>query len=47
MYGEMQRIKKTLKTLSDACCGGASATHCTILEALNAQAGERANQRLL
>ena len=37
--GEMQRIKKTLKTLSDACCGGAEpATHCTILEALNAQA---------
>ena len=35
--GEMQRIKKTLKTLSDACCGGAEpATHCTILEALNA-----------
>ena len=37
--GEMQRIKKTLKTLSDACCGGAEpATHRTILEALNAQA---------
>ena len=37
--GEMQRIQKTLKTLSDACCGGAEpATHCTILEALNAQA---------
>ena len=37
--GEMQRIKKTLKTLSDACCGGAEpATHCMILEALNAQA---------
>ena len=37
--GEMQRIKNTLKTLSDACCGGAEpATHCTILEALNAQA---------
>ncbi|MFL6872621.1 MAG: Zn(2+)-responsive transcriptional regulator [Candidatus Azotimanducaceae bacterium] len=35
---EMQHIKKTLKTLSDACCGGAEpATHCTILEALNAQ----------
>ena len=37
--GEMQRIQKTLKTLSDACCGGAEpATHCTISEALNAQA---------
>ena len=37
--GEMQRIQKTLKTLSDACCGGAEpATHCTILEALNVQA---------
>ena len=36
---EMQRIQKTLETLSDACCGGAEpATHCTILEALNAQA---------
>ena len=35
---EMQHIKKTLKTLSDACCGGDEpATHCTILEALNAQ----------
>ena len=35
---EMQHIKKTLKTLSDACCGGAEpATRCTILEALNAQ----------
>ena len=35
---EMQHIKKTLKTLSDACCGGAEpATYCTILEALNAQ----------
>ncbi|MAI16810.1 MAG: Zn(2+)-responsive transcriptional regulator [Gammaproteobacteria bacterium] len=37
--GEMRHIQKTLKTLSDACCGGAEpATHCTILEALNAQA---------
>ena len=37
--GEMQRIQKTLKTLSDACCGCAEpATHCTILEPLNAQA---------
>ena len=36
--GDMQRIQKTLKTLSDACCGGAEpATHCTILEALSAQ----------
>ena len=35
---EMQHIKKTLKTLSDACRGGAEpATRCTILEALNAQ----------
>ena len=35
---EMQRIKKTLKTLSDACCGGAEpATRCTIFKALNAQ----------
>ena len=35
---EMQHIKKTLKTLSDACCGGAEpATRCTILESLNAQ----------
>ena len=35
--GEMQRIQKTYKTLSDVCCGGAEpATHCTILEALNA-----------
>ena len=32
---EMQKIKKSLKTLSDACCGGDEpATHCTILEAL-------------
>ena len=37
--GEMQRIQKTLKTLSDGGCGGAEpATHCTILEALTAQA---------
>jgi len=33
---EMQRIKKSLQTLSDACCGGdESALHCTILEALS------------
>lgn len=32
---EMQKIKQSLKTLSDACCGGDEpATHCTILEAL-------------
>ena len=32
---EMQRIKKSLQKLSEACCGGDEpATHCTILEAL-------------
>ena len=34
---EMRRIKQSLQSLSEACCGGAEpATHCTILEALNA-----------
>ena len=34
---EMRRIKQSLQALSEACCGGAElATHCTILEALNA-----------
>ena len=33
---ELQRIKKSLQSLSDACCGGDEpATHCTILEALS------------
>lgn len=33
---ELKTIKKSLKVLSDACCGGEEpATHCTILEALN------------
>lgn len=37
---EIRRIKKSLQTLSNACCGGDEpATHCTILEAL----GERPN----
>jgi len=32
---EMQKMKKSLKMLSDACCGGDEpATHCTILETL-------------
>jgi MerR family Zn(II)-responsive transcriptional regulator of zntA len=40
---EMQRIKKSLQTLSDACCGGAEpATQCTILEALSAQGDQSA-----
>ncbi len=35
---EMKRIKKSLQTLSNACCGGDEpATHCTILEALSEQ----------
>ncbi len=35
---DMQRIKKSLQTLSNACCGGEEpATHCTILEALSEQ----------
>jgi MerR family Zn(II)-responsive transcriptional regulator of zntA len=35
---EIKRIKKTLQTLSSACCGGDEpATHCTILEALSEQ----------
>jgi hypothetical protein len=39
----MQRIKKSLQTLSDACCGGAEpATQCTILEALSAQGDQTA-----
>ena len=34
---EMQSMKKSLKILSNACCGGEEpATHCTILEALSA-----------
>ena len=38
---EIKRIKKSLQTLSNACCGGDEpATHCTILEAL----GDQANQ---
>lgn len=40
---EMQRIKKSLQTLSDACCGGAEpATQCTILEALSAEGDQSA-----
>jgi MerR family Zn(II)-responsive transcriptional regulator of zntA len=36
---EIKRIKKSLQTLSNACCGGDEpATHCTILEALGDQA---------
>lgn len=32
---ELRRIRKSLQTLSDACCGGAEpATNCTILETL-------------
>ena len=35
---EIKRIKKSLQTLSNACCGGDKpATHCTILEALSDQ----------
>ena len=35
---EIKRIKKSLQTLSNACCGGDEpATHCTILEALSDQ----------
>jgi MerR family Zn(II)-responsive transcriptional regulator of zntA len=35
---EIKRIKKSLQTLSNACCGGDEpATHCTILEALSEQ----------
>ena len=35
---EIKRIKKSLPTLSNACCGGDKpATHCTILEALSDQ----------
>lgn len=33
---EMQRMRDSLQTLSDACCGGDEpATHCTILDTLN------------
>jgi MerR family Zn(II)-responsive transcriptional regulator of zntA len=33
---ELGRIRASLRTLSDACCGGAEpATHCTILDALS------------
>ena len=36
--GEMEKIKQSLKTLSNACCGGGEpATHCTILGALSVQ----------
>jgi|TARA_B110000495_G_scaffold148361_1_gene131230 MerR family Zn(II)-responsive transcriptional regulator of zntA len=36
--GEMEKIKQSLKTLSNACCGGDEpATHCTILGALSVQ----------
>lgn len=35
---EMRRIKQSLQTLSDACCGGDEpATQCTILSALSEQ----------
>ena len=35
---EMKKIKQSLKTLSNACCGGNEpATHCTILGALSVQ----------
>jgi MerR family Zn(II)-responsive transcriptional regulator of zntA len=35
---EIKRIKTSLQTLSNACCGGDKpATHCTILEALSDQ----------
>ena len=38
---EIKRIKKSLQTLSNACCGGdESATHCTILEALGDQTSQ-------
>lgn len=38
---EIKRIKKSLQTLSNACCGGDEpATHCTILEALGDQASQ-------
>ena len=36
--GDIKRIKKSLQTLSNACCGGDEpATQCTILEALSEQ----------
>jgi len=36
--GEMEKIKQSLKTLSNACCGGDEpATQCTILSALSEQ----------
>ncbi len=39
---ELQRIQGSLQILSDACCGGDEpASHCTILEALNAGPDER------
>jgi MerR family Zn(II)-responsive transcriptional regulator of zntA len=38
---EISRIKKSLQTLSNACCGGDEpATHCTILEALGDQTSQ-------
>ena len=38
---EIKRIKKSLQTLSNACCGGDEpATHCTILEALGDQTSQ-------
>ncbi len=42
---EMRRIKQSLQSLSEACCGGAEpATHCTILEALNAHSEDGLQQ---
>ena len=34
---EIKKIKQSLQTLSNACCGGEPATHCTILGALSVQ----------
>ena len=41
---EMQRMKNSLQTLSNACCGGDEpATHCTILEVLSAHGDAELN----
>ena len=34
---EIKKITQSLQTLSNACCGGEPATHCTILGALSVQ----------
>ena len=43
---KLRRIKKSLQTLSSACCGGPEpATHCTILETLSETAPRQATEK--